>query len=211
MSPAVVTEADLIEVELPSGNPFEVLTDEEADYVERLVTEYTSAFEFTNISDIQDLDRIIFLELHVYRWSRWSSRTINYAGEKVDQVDLQRRVKDFSGELRQLKRNMGVDAVTRDKAKGEGSIPHFIATLRTRARIFGVHRETQLDRALELTNQLIGLVTVWKNCIDDEERRQLHHTTEDVIGWLLEVYMPEYQEIDAHFRAHNQAYWVRDL
>lgn len=208
MSTAAI--ADLIEVELPSGAPFEVLNDDEAEYIEKLVDEYLSVFEFTHVADIADLDQLVYLELHLYRWARWSSRTCDYAGGKIDPHDLQRRIKDFQGERRQLKRNMGVDAITREKAKGEGSLPHFFAQLRERAKIFGVHRETQLDRALELTNQLIGIVTVWKNCIDDDERRQLHHTTEDVINWILEVYMPEYMEIDAHFREHEQRTWIRD-
>ena len=200
-----------IEVELPSGALFEVLTEEEADFTVDLARRYTEAFEFEHISDIQDLDKVVTLEVLCHRWRRWLGSTTDYEGKAVDQVDLYRRVKDFDAELRGQKKALGIDAVTRDKAKGEGSIPHFVATMREKARIFGVHREHQLDRALELTNQLISLVTVWRNCVDDDERRLLHHTTDDIIDWITNVYTPEYQEIDAHFRAHEQKYWVRDL
>lgn len=202
---------DLVEVQLPSGAPFEVLGDEEADRIDHLSEQYTKAFEFSNISDRQDLDRIVAMEVQIYRWNRFISRGTDYVGKPVDGVDLHKRIKEYSNELRQLKKSLGIDAVTRDKARGEGSVPHYIEMLREKARLFGIHREHQLDRALELWNQLMSIADVYNNAVDDDERRLIHHTAEDIITWILEVASPEFKEIDAYFRTHSQRYWVQDL
>jgi hypothetical protein len=202
---------DLVYVQLPSGAPFEVMGDEEADHIDHLSKQYTKAFEFSNISDIQELDRVVAMEVQTYRWNRFISRGMDYNNKPVDGVDLQKRIKEYSGEIRQTKKGLGIDAVTREKTRGEGSVPSYIALLREKARLFGIHREHQLDRALELWNQLMSIAAVYANAVDEDERRLIHHTAEDIITWILEVASPEYKEIDAYFRTHSQQYWVQDL
>lgn len=202
---------DPVTVELPSGAPFQVLGPDEADWIDRVSAAYQEEFKFSNISDVQDLDRIIAMELQVYRWGLWISLGERYDGSPIiNSTDLQKQIKEFSGEIRQNKKTLGMDAVSRDKARGEGSVPHYLENLREKAKLFGIHREHQLDRALELANQLITIVTVYRNAINDEERRLIHHTRDDIINWITEVFVPEYQAIDEYFRTHIQRYWVQD-
>lgn len=202
---------DLVGVSLPSGAPFEVIGDEEADYIEDLSQQYLSAFEFSNVSDVQDLDRVVAMEVQTYRWARYMARGVDYNGIRVDGVDLQKRIKEFSGEIRQLKKALGIDAATREKARGEGSLPAYLALLREKARVFGVHREHQLDRALELWHQLMSVVMVYNNAVDEDERRLIHHTAEDILSWVTDVAAPEFREIDEYFRSNSQKYWVQDI
>lgn len=197
-----------LQILLPSGATLTVMTVGERDYLHERIGLYHDHNQFTNISDLQDLDRLMGMELMVYRWQNWQGTGTDYNGEPFDERYLNAQMKDYSTELRQLKKLLGLDRPARERAKGEGSVPHFWANLLERAKAFGVMRERQLDRALELTNELIGMVQLHDNATP-KEREEMHVQTEDVIAWIREVYTPEYQSIDAHFRANEQRFWVR--
>lgn len=121
-----------------------------------------------------------------------------------------RSLHDYSGEVRQLKKMLGIDKVARDKQKGEGSVSEYIENLRAQAKEFGIMRETQLDKGIELSQQLIALITLSDNC-DEHEQRELHVTVPDVVDWIREVYIPEFQAVDEHFREHSQRTWIRAM
>lgn len=197
-----------IEVTLPSGTSHPVLNHYEAEYLTERVARYHEDNALTNISDLQDLDRMLAMELFVHRWSIWVSQRSDYDGRAIDEAFYQRQVNAYSTELRQLKKLLGLDKPARDRTKGEGSVAHYWSQLGVRAKAFGVMRNRQLDRALILTNQLIGLVTFHKNATE-AEREEFHVTAEDIVEWIDSVYRPEYSEIDEHFRHHEQTFWVR--
>jgi hypothetical protein len=113
-----------------------------------------------------------------------------------------------STELRQLKKQLGLDKATRDKEKGDDSIPNYLQNLLIRAREFGVMREKQLDKALELFQQLRALVTLYQNC-DEVERRELNVTVDDLMEWMTTIAFPEFEAVDAYFREHQQRLWIR--
>jgi hypothetical protein len=206
---ADVEFADEVEVTLPSGGPFSAAP-HEADFMSELSRKYTTEFAFQSSSDLQDLDRVVIFEMLVHRWGRWLSRRVDDAGVPIDEKTVGDRIGSTSNELRQLKKLLGIDKVAREKAKGEGSVPHYLANLLERAKAFGVTRERQLDKGLELANQLSSLVLLHRNCNVDE-RRSLHVTESDLIEWIETVFVPEFEAVDAHFREHDQKYWVRDL
>lgn len=200
---------DEVEVRLPSGGPFS-LPPYEADFIAELSRKYTTEFAFQSSSDLQDLDRVVIFELLIHRWGRWLSRRIDDSGIKIDEKTVGDRIASTSHELRQLKKLLGIDKVAREKAKGEGSVPHYLANLLERAKAFGISREKQLDKGLELAQQLSSLVLLYRNCNDDE-RRSLHVTEADLIEWIETVFVPEFEAVDSHFREHDQKLWVREL
>ena len=206
---AVIPPDDQRPVTLPSGGTFFV-DKRETDYFKERVRRYLSDNHFTNVADLASLDQILILELLVWRWGIWVSQQRDYWGDPVDEKAYGRQIKDLAGELRQLKAALAIDKVSRDKQRGEESVDKYLANLRARAKDFGVKREKELGKALELFNELKSLVVLHYNCTDDE-RREMHVKATDILEWVRDVAMPEYDRIDAHFRNTNQKLWIREM
>lgn len=200
-------------VTLPSGAPFRGgLSEDEAKYLDDRAKRYVDDNHFVNVSDLQDVDKLVIYELLIMRWSQQIATGFNSDGTVIDDEELRKSMKDLSGELRQLKKALGVDKQTRDKERGEDSVAAYIANLRRRAREFGIKRDEECDKALELFNQLKALVALHDNA-DEIEARELKATTKDVIDWIRDVAIPEYDRIDEWFRnqPEGQKYWRGSL
>lgn len=198
-----------IEVTSPSGSRFTVLTPDEADYYTDKALRYQGQNKFTNISDLQDLDRVIAMETMCWRWGIWLSQECDYNGQAIDDESLKRALTDYSRELRLLKKTLGVDKTSRDKDKGE-SVAAYLENLRIRAKEFGIMREEQLTKAITLMKELEALMTLHDNCTE-VERREEGIEVEDILKWLREIAFPEFNAIDEHFRDKNQRFWIRDM
>jgi hypothetical protein len=204
----VPVEQNLV-VEAPSGSVFVVLTQDEMRYFEEKASRYTTDNHFVNISDLQDVDRLCFMELMCYRYSLWLSQEHDYWAQGVDLDALKKTVVEYSKELRLLKKSLGIDKAQREKEKGE-NVADYLENLRVRAREFGVTREKQLTKALTLFNELKELVTLHNNC-DAKERVEMNVEMEDIFEWIETVAIPEYDAIDEHFREHQQRFWIRQV
>ncbi len=191
----------------PAGGKFTVITKSEEKNFKELCKRYTADNKFTNVSDLQDLERIIHMEVIHLRYSNWLSTETDYVGEAVNIKEVASLLKEFSGELRQLKKAIGIDRTSRQRDQGE-SLSDFIEDLKERAAEFGVHRENQLTNALTLFNELHGLVTLHDNCLPDE-RKKLRCREEDIMRWIRETAIPKYVELDQHFIDNNQRFWVQ--
>src|SRR5215510_4510892 len=198
---------DLVEIELPSGGRFTLYRLEESHVRER-VERYTADHHFTSVSDLQELDRIVILELMVWRNGTWLSRQTDYWGQAVDERELNRALKDHSTELRQIKAALGIDKITRDKLRGEDSLSHYLDNLKMRAKEFGIVRERQLDAALELFNDLKARVILFDNTTSDEQE-ELNAGALDILSWVRDVAIPRYHAIDAHFPDTSHRLWNR--
>lgn len=194
------------EVTGPAGGKFTVMTDGEELLFNELVIKYTTHNQFVNISDQQDLERIIYLEVLSLRYANWLSTEVDYMGELIDAKQVAAMMKDFSMELRQLKKSVGIDKPSRQREASE-SVSDYIEQLKIRAKEFGVMREEQLTSALTLFNELIARVTLMDNCTQ-EEREEQKCRPEDVFRWLREEAFPEFEEIDEYFIANSQRFWV---
>lgn len=212
-------DEDLAPVRCPSGATFWVFG-RELNYYQDRARRYLEDNHFTNVSDLQDVDRMIMLETMCWRWSIWISQQKDYWHDPIDEDALQKRINATSVELRQIKSALGIDKVSRDKQRGEDSVAKYIENLKIRAKQFGINRESQLDKALELFQELSRLVTLHDNCTDDErlETRvdniageDLRITTEDLLKWIREIAIPEYELIDAYFREHTQKLFIREM
>lgn len=195
------------EVTLPSGSKAHVMTEEERSYAEERTHRYTTEYAFSSISDLQDVDRVIMMELADWRYNRWQTHGIDYNGELVDSEEIQKAILDISKEVRQCKKMLGIDKAARDRQKGE-SVSEYLDSLRFRARQFGVMREEQLTKALTLFNELQALIAYNENCTQ-EEARENGVTIPDILKWLNEVAFPEFREIDEYFQKNQQSTWIR--
>lgn len=196
-------------VKAPSGSNFFVLNDAEVSYFIDRAKRYTKDNHFTNVTDLQDLDRLLMMELMVWRWGQWLSNEVDYDGNQVDIDNLQKQLREYSTEIRQIKKILGIDKVTRDKEKGE-SVADYLENLRRRAKEFGVVRNQQAVKAITLFKELESLVTLHLNC-DERERREQNIEVDDLLEWIKDIAIPEMNQIDEEFRKTSQTYWVREM
>lgn len=198
----------LYPVDTPSGGSINLQTHEESAYYTGRRDQYVSQNKFTNISDVQDLDRLLTLETMVYRWSFWLSQGFDYMYARVDEAMLKNNIKEYSVELRLLKTALGIDKVTRDREKGE-SITDYVETLKRRAGEFGIHRNKQYETAVTMIFHLRTLVTTFDRC-DEQERQELDLSHEAIVDWVRTQMIPKWDEIDASFRK-SQKIWIHEL
>lgn len=203
------TNENGIPVKLPSGGTYHVLTNSEKQFFEDKVKRYTDEFHFTNISDLSEVDRIVVGEVLHHRWSAWISKGRDYFDEEINSTTLSRSANDISHEVRQLKKNLGMDKVTRDKVSGDDSIPAYWDALLRRAKEFGYMRNEQAVQAITSMMRIDALLTLHFNC-DEAERREFHAEWEDIVALIREE-LEKFHNIDDEFRQNVQRYWIRDV
>lgn len=204
-------ESEMRNVLLPSGAPFAVHNVEEQYFNDR-VRQYLADNQFSNVSDLQDLDRVMIGELLIWRWGAWLMKGSNYWGESVEDASLQKQIKEISTEIRQVKSALALDKISRDRQRGEDSVSAYLANLRRRAVQFGYKRNEELDKIMEIFHSLKGKITFHDNC-DEEERIEQKATLEHIAKWLREKAFPEFDRIDERFRNEGpdaQKLWIQD-
>lgn len=195
-------------VQLPSGATFFVITQDEQDYCTDRVNRYLTDNKFVNVSDVQDIDRMIMFELFIHRWSLWLSRGMDYFGDEVNSRELAERVNAYSTEVRQLKKQLGVDKVARDRVRGDDSVAAYLENITMRAGEFGVLRNQQFAKVIELFQQMKALV-IYNANTDELEKREGKITDDDLLDWIKTVAIPEFDAIDEDFRKNVQSMWIR--
>jgi hypothetical protein len=150
------------------------------------------------------------MELQVHRYNRWAARGVDDKGSRVDELSLSKIVRDHSVEIRQTKKQLGIDRITREKERGTGSIFEFIRDLLKYAKEFGLHREEQVELALELMNQLFTMAILYKQT-DEDERRDMGYTAEEILEWIVGDAYPQFVKHDAWFREHTAKFYVVDV
>ena len=197
-------------VKLVSEQPIKVLSPAEKRWFEGTRDDYLKQARFTETTDLRDLDRLLVHELMVYRWTTWIASGVDYEGHLIDEQDLQRNIKLYSDQITSIKDSMGLSKKARDQAADKGTLADYISDLKARAKTFGLHRERQLVKALSLMEELSTVVGTFLRS-DKEERDKIGFPSEaDIVKWIDEVMIPEYREIDEHFRKNDQRYWVRE-
>ena len=197
-----------------AGQEIELLTSKERDLYVEAQKKYSSENVFTAASDFRALDRLILFEVQVFRWQWQLAAACDYDGvdlEAGDMTDLRKSIKDTEALISQLQNDLALTKSQRDKAQyGAESVGDYITKLKQRAKEHGVRRDKQLGRAMELLNEAFSIAGTYKRSNEAERRKFGFESAEDVVDWLLEVAQPMYDEIDAHYRQHNQRFWVRD-
>lgn len=195
-------------VTTPSGGEINLMTQEEADWYMQRRDQYVSQNKFTNQSDLNDLDRIVFMECIINRLSTWITQGFDYFMTRVDEKLIHQQISEYSKELRQVKKSLGLDKATRDQSKSE-SVGDYINLLLQRAKEFGYHRNQQYEKAVTLIYQLRTLVSTYDRS-DDDEREDLGLSQESILEWIRDNMIAEWDDIDQSFR-EQQKLWIRSI
>lgn len=189
----------------------QVQGDEEAQWFEQTRDAYLTEAQYTDSTDIRDLDRLLVHELMVFRWTKQIGSGRDYDDLLIDEQDLQRNIKLYSDQITKIKESMGLTRKVRDAAANAESVADYLSNLKARAKQFGVHREEQLDKALTLFEELSAVVGAFQRA-SEEERKKIGFPDEaSVLEWITETAIPEYRVIDEHFRKNEQRYFVRSI
>jgi hypothetical protein len=202
------TTETLIAVEGASGTEFHVISNEEARWFTSTLDRYHKQYDFDNIADLQDLDRLTALELLSYRYAAWLIRESDYEGNVFDEKAVREHKDKVDKEIRNIKAHMGIGRKTRVESEQQ-SVAEYLTDLLNRAKEFGVHRDEQVAKATDLFNELKTQVGLYRRS-DEEERKHLHVEMDDIFEWIETVAIPEYDRIDDAFRK-NQKIWIQDI
>lgn len=199
------------EVELCSGEVVHVQTDVEQRWFLSAKEKYLTENKFDAATDQQDVDRLLILELLMFRWTQHLASGYDYQKNLIDDDLLRKQVKEQSDVITKLKQSLGLDKKARDAALNEGNFATWFADVKRRAKLFGIHRENQLNVALSLMQELSGIIGAYDRS-DEEERRKLGFETEsDIVAWIRESMLPDFRAIDEYFIENEQKLWKRDL
>lgn len=197
------------QVTTPSGQTIGVLGDPERVFYEGQAGRYKAENKFTNTSDLLDLDRLVFLELLIYRATSWLGSGFNYDGMQLtdrSEVEARKALKENSALISQIKNDLGLTRTQREKAQFS-DVGTYIAMLKTRAKEFGVHREKQVAKGITLCHQLFAIVGAFDRSDDIEKTKIGFESEVEIVEWIREIMRPEFDRVDAHFINHAQRYW----
>jgi hypothetical protein len=198
-------------VQTVAGETLRVQTEAEARWFIDSRDTYLTQTKFSETTDLRDLDRLLFMELMVNRLSHFLAQGSDYDGFEVDDALLRRNVREYSEQITRVKSSMGLTKQARDEAAHDGDLSAYITNLKAKAKIFGIHRETQLTKALVLVNELSAILGAFDRS-DVEERKKLGFENEaEILDWVRSTMLPEYRAIDEHFRSSSQRYWIRTM
>lgn len=191
-----------------SDAEFEVLTREEKDVFETTLKKYTEDYKFENISDLQDLDRLVSLELLSYRYTWWLVKGKDYDDLQFAEKDVRDHKQKVDQEIRALKKSLGMDRKNRFESEQQ-SVSEYLSSLLRRAKEFGIHRNNQVAKAIDIFEDLKTMIGLHDRT-DEEERRHLGVDTDQILDWIRNTAIPEYDEIDNAFRK-EQRYWIQEV
>lgn len=198
----------LYPVTTASGSELQLQTKQEAEWYNDRRSRYLEDHRFTNVSDLQDLDRLLMLEVLVYRWGLWMAQGFDYLYARVDEGALKNSIREYSVELRQLKTLLGIDKASRDRDKGE-SLADYTANLLERAKQFGYHRNEQYEIVVTKFYELRSMILTHDRC-DEEERRILDLSQDSIIQWIRDKVIAQFDEHSEAFRK-DQTIWIRSM
>lgn len=201
------------QVTSPSGQVFQVQGDAERLFYEGQSQRYLTENRFSNSSDLMDLDRLLAFELLVYRATTWLALGSDYDGAMLTdraETECRRQLKEYSALISTIKNDLGLTKSQRDKADYE-SVGAYLTKLKQRAKEFGIHREKQASNGITLCQQLFAIVGAYDRG-DTVEREKLGFPdAEAVLDWIRDTMRPEFDKVDAAFRAGQQKYWIREI
>lgn len=194
-------------VQTVSGEDMTVQTPAESRWYARTRSDYEDQLRFTETTDLRDLDRVLLIELMLFRWGNWLAAGNDYDGFEVDEDKLRMQLRQFNDQLTKVKDSMGLSKRVRDAATAEGNFTVFLQDLKMRAREFGLHRDNQLQKALALMNDISAVIGVYRRS-DKEEREKIGFPDEaSIIAWIEAEILPAFHSLDEHFRRNTQRMW----
>lgn len=205
------SKVKLVKVRQPTGADIEVQGQEEAKFYNAQKKKYLDENKFSAVTDLADLDKVLFFELLDYRWTLWLGRGKDYDGAWLTpgaEEQYRRNKNEGAKIVLALKEKLGLTKESRDATTG--SVPEYIATLKRRAKEFGVMRNEQIVQAIVLAKELKSIVLSFDR-MNDVERRVVGIESEaDIVQWVRETFIPQFEAVDDRFR-EQQKLWVGTL
>lgn len=196
-----------------SGGEISLLHKNEQKFFEEAREKYLSEYTFTQANDLRTLDRLLLLEVQMYRAQWYLAAGMDYDGVDLDvkeEIELRRTVKDVGAQINEIQSGLGLTKSQRDK-QSHDSVGAYITTLKNAAKLHGIKREKELGKAIELTKELFAICGRYARSNEEERRKAGIENADVIVSWVLEYMKPEYDAIDIYFREHHQKFWVRDL
>lgn len=200
-------------VKTVTGSEIELLHEREVNFYVAARDRYLTDFKFSLASDFRALDRLLLLETQMYRCQWQLSASTDYQGVDLDVSDetlLRKAIKELGAQISEAQRDLGLTKVQRDKAS-EDSVGAYIEKLKLRAREHGIKRERETAKAIELSKELFALCGAYLRANANERRKLGFDSAEEILVWVIEYMRPEFDEIDAKYRAGQQKFWVRSI
>lgn len=201
----------LVKVRQPTGADIEVQGAEEAKFYNAQKRKYLDENKFTAVTDLADLDKVLFFELLDFRWTLWLGRGKDYDGAWLSpgaEEQYRRNKNDGAKVTIALKEKLGLTKESRDSATG--SVPEYIYTLKKRAREFGVMRNEQIVQAIVLAKELKSIVLSFDRMNEAERRVVGIESEQDIVQWVRQEFIPRFESVDDRFR-EQQKLWVGTL
>lgn len=142
----------------------ELQTDKEKKFYEDARDKYLSENKFTAASDMRALDRLLLMEVQMFRWQWQLAAGVNYELEFLDAAEeaaIRRSVRETAPLISAVQNDLGLTKAQRDADQHE-SVGKYITQLKIAAKEFGVMREKQLGKAIELTKELFNVAGAYK-------------------------------------------------
>ena len=197
-----------VRVEGASGTEFTVFGDEEQRWFEMNRDRYLEEYKFENIADLQDLDRLLAMELLSYRYASWLIQGSDYDGLQFDEKFVRDHKQKMDQEIRLTKQHMGMNRKARVESEQQ-SVAEYLSSLLRRAEEFGIHRDEQVNKAFDLLQEIIKLVGLHYRT-DEEEQNHLGVAPHQILAWIRDTAIPEFNAVDDAFRK-NQRIWISDI
>lgn len=199
---------DPLVVDLVAGGHAEVMTQEEADWFVATRDLYCAQNQFESAADLQDLDRLLTMELLMHRHTKWLASGKDYAGNTVSSSgELAKGLKDRNASISQLKDQMGLSKKARDA--NASSVAERWDDLLRRAKRFNYHRVEQVRTALLLMNQMSAVIGTFYRSDEEERRRTGYRSEAEIVEWIRDEILPKFHDVDEHFRNNEQSTWAR--
>ena len=193
------------EIDLVSSGTARVQTLHEVTWWNTTRDKYLEQNRMTEVADLVDLDRLLLMELQVYRTGQWLMSGVDYQGNDVDQAALHKQLKETADSIAKLKDAMGLSKRSRD-ATASGVAERWADILR-RGKAWNYHRVEQVQTALLLMGQLSARIGTYDRSDEEERRIEGIRTPEDLLEWIRSDMLPRYREVDEYFLEHQQSTW----
>lgn len=213
MAPTTTTTvtAGRFPVETPLGTTAMVATFEDQVFYQTRRQAYEDDFTFESASDRSGLGTLLDLEVTLTQIQRWVSTGSMDNGAVLRPTDVSRYLTQSNALVRQIesqKKSLGMDRESRMRATAE-NVGTYISTLLIRAKEYGVSRNEEVIKAVDLWRALQGIVERFDRS-NDFERLQAGFVSEaDIVEWIRKN-LPDMDAIDERFRK-GQRSWVGTL
>lgn len=200
-------------VNRPAGGQLSVLTSEEKDWYDSSRDAYLFENKFNDFrSDMVDLDRLLSLELRLWRLQGFTAMAMDYDGNEIDDEALNKQIISLSDAITKVKSQMALTVSARAAAQGKDSVAGYIDNLLRRAKEMGVHRNQQYAMAISMLKQIFATGDALLRADGDkEEMQQLGHPTfEHFVRHIVTHYKGEFDEHDEAFK-QNQKIWLPEM